>query len=67
MYAKIKNYDGHLKDTNSGAILNNDRATADEYLAKKKMMMTSKNVQDEINDLKKDMAEIKELLKGLIK
>lgn len=67
MYAKIKGHDGHLKDTKSGAILNNDRAEADAYHAKRQMLKSTKNVQDEVNELKKDIAEIKELLKGLIK
>jgi predicted transcriptional regulator len=67
MLSKIRNYSGILKDTNSGAILNNDRKAVDEYHAKKKMLSSTRNLHEEIDSIKKDMEEIKELLRGLIK
>jgi predicted transcriptional regulator len=67
MLSKVKNYSGILKDTKSGAILNNDRKAVDEYHAKKKMLSSSRNLQDEVDSMKKDLEEIKELLRGLIK
>ena len=58
---------GILKDTKSGAVLNNDRQAIDEYHAKKKMLNSARNLQEEVDDIKKDLAEIKELLRGLTK
>ena len=67
MLTKVKNYSGLLKDTRSGAVLNNDRQAIDEYHAKKKMLNSARNLQEEVDDIKKDLAEIKELLRGLTK
>lgn len=67
MLTKVKNYSGLLKDTRSGAVLNNDRKAIEEYHAKKKMLGSARNLQEEVDDIKKDLAEIKELLRGLIK
>jgi hypothetical protein len=73
---KIEGHDDLVKDKNSGAILLNNKATANEYLAKKKMFDSTRQVKDEINTIKdklseidtikNDMADIKELLKRIL-
>lgn len=55
-----------LRDINSRGIIETDRKKAEDYLMKSKMMAKSKNLEEEINTLKNDMKEIKDLLKGLI-
>lgn len=73
--AKINDHNELVKDVSSGAVLLNDRTSANDYLARKKMLSTSRTMTDEINTMKNkiaeidtikdDLAEIKELLKGL--
>lgn len=60
------------KDTESGAILNVDNKAKDDYLAKKNAINRQKEelkfLKDkvsEIDDIKKDMQEIKELLQRI--
>lgn len=55
-----------LRDINSRGIIETDRKKAEDYLMKSKMMTKSKNLEEEINTLKNDMKEIKDLLKGLV-
>lgn len=55
-----------LRDINSRGIIETDRKKAEDYLMKSKMMAKSKNLEEEINTLKNDMKEIKDLLKGLV-
>jgi len=60
------------KDTESGAILNVDKKAKDDYLSKKNAINKQKEelkfLKDkvsEIDDIKKDMQEIKELLQRI--
>ena len=60
------------KDTESGAILNVDNKAKDDYLSKKNAINRQKEelkfLKDkvsEIDDIKKDMQEIKELLQRI--
>ena len=55
-----------LRDVHSRGLIETDRKKAEDYLVKSKMMARSKNFEEEINTLKKDMQEIKDLLKGLV-
>lgn len=54
------------RDIKNRALLETDRSKLDEYRIKSKMLNANKNMQEEINTLKNDMQEIKELLKGLV-
>lgn len=53
--------------TQEGFLLNTDKGALQEYKAKKLKEMKLNKVETEISDLKNDMAEIKALLKGLVK
>lgn len=61
----------HLyKDPNTGVVINNDRAGYEAYLAQraaneaKRQQM--KTAQEEIDSMKEDIAEIKQILKFLV-
>lgn len=65
------------RDMNSKGLIETDRTKADEYKLKSRLLNDSKCTQDEINTIKQkigeidsiksDLNEIKELLKGLAK
>lgn len=73
--AKIKDHEGLVKDETSGAILLNNHAKANEYLAKKKALTETADLKREINTIKErledmetvknDVSEIKNLLQQL--
>lgn len=75
--AKIEEHEELRKDLSTGAILLSDRNIANEYKTKKNMMRSVRDVNVEINSIKEklseidnlrtDMQEIKELLRGLTK
>jgi hypothetical protein len=60
-----------VRDVSSNAIVNTDFATYNEYLKNKQILLSRKNQIEQqagdINMLKQDMAEIKEMLTMLIK
>jgi hypothetical protein len=76
-YVKIEDNKLLLRDKKSNAILNIDRKAADDYRAKVQMLKQTQQQKDEINiikeklsevdQIKSDLAEIKNLLKGLLK
>lgn len=72
---KVKDYEGLVKDRQSGAILLNNHAKANEYLVKKRSLQSEiemrgeiNTIKDRLNDLetvKNDVSEIKALLQKL--
>lgn len=60
----------YLRDTNSMALISNDRSAKEEYLNKAKIIKSQKeeinNIKTEIMLMKNDVNDIKELLKQLI-
>lgn len=50
-----------------GYIVNKDADALNAYKAKRKKQAELNNMKDDIDQLKNDMKEIKELLKGLVK
>lgn len=59
-----------LKDPDTGVVLNNDKAGYEAYLFQKSINEEKRaqmsNVRQEIDDMKDDIKEIKQLLKFLI-
>lgn len=55
------------RDMGSRALVETDRRKAEEYKAKAAMMNNVKSVQNQIDDLRNELTEIKELLRGLVK
>jgi hypothetical protein len=70
MYVKIENKDGLIRDMSSGAVLNTNRTDYENYLTRKKQAelakeQTTKQVE-EINNLKNELSEIKQMLLTLM-
>lgn len=69
-YVNIEGKQGLVRDLNSGAILNTNRYDYDNYLAKKKQRQEEKQRMEsqsqEINNIKSELAEIKQLLVTLL-
>jgi hypothetical protein len=59
-----------VRDTNSRALINQDYAARDEYFAKVKMLSMNKNqintLNTEVDNLKSELSEIKNLLNQLL-
>ena len=59
-----------VRDTRSGAIINQDKTGLEEYLAKRRGMQVQKDeinkIKSDILDMKNDMTDIKDLLKKLL-
>lgn len=53
--------------TKDGILINKDNDALKAYKKKKEQVRKMKNLEEDIDSLKNDMAEIKELLKGLLK
>ena len=59
-----------VRDTRSGAIINQDKTGLDEYLAKRRGMESQRNeinkVKSDMDEMKKDLTDIKSLLLKLL-
>jgi len=70
MYAKVTDYNHLIRDMNSKAVLNTDRIGLQEYYQKrdvaKKEQSEKIETKQRIENIEKDMAEIKELLREMI-
>lgn len=65
-YLKVKDAEELIRDTNSSAILNTDNSGLAQYKARKqKEAMIDRVIQEQV-ELKKEIGEIKNLLKQLI-
>jgi predicted transcriptional regulator len=65
-FVKVKDHDGLVRDTSSGAILNTNQADYNSYMtarskAIEKEMQFSQQIE-ELNNIKQDVSEIKEML-----
>jgi hypothetical protein len=70
MYVKIETKDGLVRDMSSGAVLNTNRTDYENYLTRKRQAelvkeQASKQVE-EINNLKNELSEIKQMLLALM-
>ena len=63
---KIENEPGYLKDKNTQAIISTDNVGLEAYRAKRKRDIEMQMRLDEINNIKQDVAEIKDLLRQLL-
>jgi hypothetical protein len=66
MYAKVKDHNHLVRDINSKAVLNTDKAGLNDYLMKreiaKKQQVEKLESQQRLEKLEQDMSEIKALL-----
>lgn len=69
-YTRVKDEPGYVRDMNSRAILNIDSSGLNAYKAKKRAMLQQKsqinNLTDDVNQLREEMLEIKNLLVRLL-
>lgn len=70
-YVHIEGKDGLVRDIESRAVLNTNKAEYENYLANKAKRQREKllqeHQQEEINQIKDELAEIKQLLVTLIR
>ena len=70
MLVEIQDKDGLVRDMSSGAILNTNRTEYENYLSRREQARQAKNQlaqqAEEINNLKNDISEIKQMLVLLI-
>lgn len=70
VYLKVKGCDGLVRDVATNAILNNDTTEYQRYLAQKNANLSKKaeieRQAEEINNIKSDLSEIKQMLLALM-
>ena len=70
MFLKVKGCDGLVRDVTTNAILNNDKTEYERYLAQKNANLSKKaeieRHAEEINNIKSDLTEIKQMLLTLM-
>ncbi len=68
---KVQGYDSLVRDTSTNAIINTSRSDYQIYMQRRQARETQSDMirgaVKEINNLKKELREIKELLVGVIK
>jgi len=64
---RVDGYSGIYKDSESGVIVNRGSSDRDRYKLAKQQAIKNMESQDEIQNLKSELNEIKSLLKQLIK
>ena len=64
---RVDGYSGIYKDSESGVIINRGSSDRDRYKLAKQQAIKNMESQDEIQNLKSELNEIKSLLKQLIK
>ena len=66
MYAKVKDHNHLIRDINSKAVLNTDKAGLNDYMMKRDIAKKQKEEQSEtkmrLTQLEQDMSEIKNML-----
>ena len=71
MYIKVEGNTDLVRDADTMAILNTNRTDYENYLRKRESILSDKqqiHVQaEEINNLKEDLSEIKQMLTALLK
>mgnify|MGYP001185418011 FL=1 len=63
---KVKDFPNLTRDPNSKAIINNDQSAYNEHMQKKLVKNNMINMNNEINNLKQSVNEIKDLLTKLV-
>ena len=66
MRYKISGVENFVKDSNNKAILNVDKGALSAYKKQRAIISSAKNLSEEVDSLKNDVKEIKDLLTQLI-
>ena len=65
---KVATEDKHLvRDTNSGAVINTDKAAFTMYKARRDHDKKANDIANDVANLKQDMNEIKQMLHSIIR
>jgi hypothetical protein len=65
---RLATEDKHLvRDTNSGAVINTDKAAFSMYKARREHDKKANDIADDVANLKQDMNEIKQMLHSIIR
>lgn len=65
MFAKVKEHKEYVRDVSTNAILNVDRSALDKHNNIVNELKKQKMIQEQINTMRNDISEIKEMLKAL--
>lgn len=60
------NVPGLVKDTKTNTVLNNNLSEYQNYLLQKQRVKKSMSLEEEINNLKKEMQEVKSALQSIL-
>ena len=63
-HLKVKDNDHLYRDINTGAIINTDRSSFEKY---KRSKLKFQNMEQELDQIKCEMSEIKSLLQQIVK
>ena len=65
-YIKVKDRNDLVRDSHSGCIINTNKSQYNEYLTQRESRENdAKRMKQDLDDLKSEMNEIKQLLRGL--
>jgi len=66
-YIKVLDHDYLVRDPSTGAIINTDKTSLEDIKKLRTASSTIKNLQGDVENLKSELYEIKNLLKELIR
>lgn len=66
MKSRVEGYQNIYKDTDTGVIVNREASERSRYKIAKEQAMMNVQTQDDINDIKKELDELKSLIKQLV-
>lgn len=66
MKSRVEGYQNIYKDTNTGVIVNREASERSRYKIAKEQAMMNVQTQDDISDIKKELDELKSLIKQLV-
>lgn len=67
MKLRVADKDNYVRDTRNLAILNTDKSVLKDHERKMAQLQRQKTQEDEINNIKNDVAEIKAMIAQLLK
>jgi hypothetical protein len=66
-YTKVLDYDYLARDNHTGAIINTDKSIFEDARKRKNGSTSIKKLQGDVEDLKNELSDIKDLLRELIR
>lgn len=66
MYAKVEEHDHLIRDLTNNSILNTDKTALKKHEMIMRQKESAKKFSDELNSMKNDISELKEMMKALI-